>query len=118
MIEIGKPVNPVRSNVVTITTSTYEIDCNTFKNQIENLHLDINVGATTLSLVNSTDLTKITLMTNIILAGATVAFGSGFQMSSNNDPALTTANSHNTYKFMGNLSDGGVHQMGTLGTII
>jgi len=115
MREIGK--QQVTSEIVTITGSTYTIDYNNLKTSIVNLCLNINVAAVTITAVNFDMHAKLQLMCIIKTAGAVVTFDSSFDMSDNNDAALSGLDDMNTYILMGDMSGGGLHQIGTMGKI-
>ena len=98
----------------TVDTSTYILDCEGA--ELVNAHLTFNQNCT-VTVINATGETQLMYHEQIGAEGVVISSDTTVELATNNGTKLTGLGDKNTYHLMGNLEGGGVHQIGTLGTI-
>ena len=114
MRKLGEQI--VTSIVITetITTPTYILDCE--QSQLVNAHLTFDVDCT-VTIINATGDTQIMYHEKMGAAGVVVSSDVSVELVSNNDAKLSGLGDRNTYYLMGDMTNGGAHQMATLGKL-
>ena len=118
MIRFGG-TNGSRRIDVTINGASYELDCAQHHANVKlNIYINLTIAASTITVINAKKTGVINIYQKVGLAGASLTFGSGFKMSSNNDTPLTGINNTNAYQFLVDDTANEAKQMGMLATIV